>query len=585
MAFNFKFTEIRFNSLKTQVEEYVTSLYKKAGQMFSAGSPYGQILQVVEMIYQLLMTYLKNTVNQFDLSSPDNQNDRTIRTLAVISGHSPVRAQSASGTLRLQVRPAIDIEEEIQGSKITFFNRSRIRNKTNNLEYFLDLGKDFVSYDVEPGSSLFLPIIQGVIQTQTFTATGEPNQSYSVVLPPFQSVEQNIFQVKVDGNTWTKRGHLYDILPEERAYSARTGFNGGLEIWFGNGNFGQIPQTGDEIEVTYIISNGEDGNLPNNLTDDFTYIDEVYDKFGNLVDVESNFFTFIENEISFGSDTESVEFTKSIMPYISRNFVLAKPEQFIFVLKRLNIFTQINAYTTEKGTQFDNKNPLDDSIVYLFLVPDFTRYIVGNTSNYFNVDINAFYLDDTEKQKIVTYLNTQGIVGVGIGVKIIQPVISRYVLNISLITFDDVENDSVRGQVLEALSDYFIDLQRRDRIPKSDLIRVIENVDGVDSVSVRIVSQKNEEYHRQYEEYKTSIMLSDPTANPDNIIMEDYDPDLVLGLDKDLNDILIDKDELALIRGGWHDRYGTFYDQVPKKQGLGSVNFIFKSRTKRTINV
>jgi len=566
-AFNFDFTELTFTNLKNEVDVFLQKTYKKAGQVFSAASPYGHILQAVDMIFQLLMTYLKNTVNQFDLSAPNNVNARTIRTLAMIGGHDPVRGQSATGTLRLQVRPTITISEEIGGSKITFLNRTRIRNKTNNLDYYLDLGVNSISFIIAPGVDFYLPVTQGLNKTQIFTGLGEKNQSLSIVAPSIQEVEQNRIVVRVNSQVWSKREHLYDMLPNEDSYFVKTGFTGSAEIWFGNDNFGRTPEVGDKIEVNYVVTEGFAGNILNSVDNDFVFIDEVFDAFGNLVDIEKNFFIFIENEIGFGADAESIEFTKAIMPFVSRNFVLAKPEQFTFVLRRLNIFSQVNAYTTEKGSDFDNQDPLDDSIVYIFLVPDFTQFLKNNnTANYFTLNSDAFTLDNNEKNKIIQYLNAQGTIGVGIGVKIIQPVQSKYILNIVLFYFNDVSIKNVNEEILNSLSDYFVNLQRRDIIPKSDLIRVVENVDGVDSVSIGIISEKNEAYHREFEEFKESIMKSDPTADPDKIVMEDYDPKLVLGLDPVLNDIIITKDELILIRGGWKDRFGTFYDELPNNK-------------------
>ena len=42
------------------------------------------------------------------------------------------------------------------------------------------------------------------------------------------------------------------------------------------------------------------------------------------------------------------------------------------MLKRLNVFSQIDAYTTEKGGEMDDGDPNDDSVVYIFLVPNIT---------------------------------------------------------------------------------------------------------------------------------------------------------------------------------------------------------------------
>jgi len=584
--FNFNLIDITFSGLKTYLDTWIKKLYKKADQVFSPASPYGHILQAVEMIYQLQMVYLKNTVNQFDLSSPTNLNKRTIRTLSLIGGHNPVRGQSSTGTIMLQVLQDVSISKEMPGQKVTFINKTRIRNKTNNLDYMLDFGSNYMSFNVVPGTKMYLPVKQGSISTQSFTGTGDENQSFAVVVSNNQEIGEDGIIVRVNGSIWTQRDHIYDILPNEDAYVIRTGFEQGIEVWFGNSNFGKIPEIGEEILVEYIITDGSQGNILNNVTNDWIFIDEVYDMFGGIINIEKNFIITIYNEINFGSDGESVEFTKSIMPFISRNFVLSRPEHFIFILKRLNIFSQVFAYTTEKGTQFDNKNPLDDSIVYLFLVPNFAVYLKNNaTASYFSLNINAFYLDDYEQEKVLKYLYTQGTVGIGIGVNIIQPVMSKYIFNISLYIYENADESNLRKNVLNALSDYFMNLQRRDRIPKSDLIKVVENITEVDSVSILILSEKNETYHKQYYDYVESIMKANPTVDPSKIKMEGYDTDLVLGLDPDLNDILIDKNELPLIRGGWIDRYGNYYNDIPVDNGLGSVNFIIKGYTSRIVQI
>ena len=41
----------------------------------------------------------------------------------------------------------------------------------------------------------------------------------------------------------------------------------------------------------------------------------------------------IDTDIKFASDGESVEYTKSVIPYVSRNFILATPSQYIYHLK------------------------------------------------------------------------------------------------------------------------------------------------------------------------------------------------------------------------------------------------------------
>ena len=62
------FIQISFSRVKSEIEEFLKTEYNKASLLFSSASPYGQILSVVENWHQLSLMYLKNTLNQFDLS-------------------------------------------------------------------------------------------------------------------------------------------------------------------------------------------------------------------------------------------------------------------------------------------------------------------------------------------------------------------------------------------------------------------------------------------------------------------------------------------------------------------------------------
>lgn len=580
----FKFIEVKYEQLKEEVNTYIQDLYNKADINLSPADPYGHVLQALEMLFSSSLLYLKNVTAQFDINNPNNNNAKMIRMMARVAGYDPSRAISATGSISLQLKPSIDIPTEIPGSKLTILNGTKITSKTNSLDYFVDFGgQEKSTYELEANKKIFLPLVQGRIETQIFTANGEQSQSFSVNLPNAQSVEQYRLSVRVDGQMWNKVEHLYDMLENDMAWYGRTGIEGGLDIYFGTGNFGLIPGIGDEIQVRYVVSDGSLGNIPHKLPNDWSFVDDVYDGFGATVDLEKNFNTFIENEVSLGGDIETPTFTKSILPYASRNFVLARPEQYIFMLRRLNVFSQIDAFTTEKGSEKDNQDPTDDSVVYLFLIPNIALFTTGGNS-YFDLALNAFILEESEKQKIERYIRTQGILAVGTGIKILDPIVNKYVINTYLRIYEDAIIDNVRSEVLDKLSQYFIVLERRGRIPKSDIIRIIEDIDGVDSVDVEFISQANEGYHLEFELFKESVMFDNPNVNPDEITMEGYEPKRVVGLDPLLGDITYSKNELPIIRGGWETRKKVFFSETPQTKGLSSVNIsIDKNRSKRRL--
>lgn len=583
MANSFDFIEIKYNELVENINTFIKELYNKSDYNLSEASPYGQILTSLTKLHESSLLYLKNVVSKFDINNPYNKNTKVIRTLARIGGYNPSRNISATGTIALQLKPSIEINE-IPGGQITIFNKTHIRNSTNNLNYFFDLGGlEYASFKLEKGKKIILPLVQGSYTKNTsFTGNGKQLQSYTVVLPSGQTIEQYRILVKVNGTVFKRVEHLFDMLPDEKTYMVMTGIEGEIDIYFGTNDFGYIPKLADKIEVEYVISDGANGNIPNKLVNDFVLIDDIYDAYGSTVDIENNFNIFIENEISLGSDAESVEFTKAVMPYASRNFVLARPEQYIYMLKRLNAFSQIDAFTTEKGTELDNNDISDDSVVYLFLIPNIELYLTGENS-YFDLDMNAFYLDDFEKNKIEKYLKTQGIIYVGTTIKILDPVIRKYVINISLRIFEDAYEDNIRLQILNNLSNFFKTLDRRGRIDKSAIIKIIEEIDGVDSVMVDFISEANETYHKEFIDYKESILRQNSNINIDSIKMDGYEPNRVIGLDNKLGDIIYNKDEIPIIRGGWKTRDNIEFKEYPQNNNLGSVNIEILGYSKKKL--
>jgi len=122
-----------------------------------------------------------------------------------------------------------------------------------------------------------------------------------------------------------------------------------------------------------------------------------------------------------------------------------------------------------------------------------------------------------------------------------------YIINLSMIVFDDITIDIIKRDIYNSLGAYFTKNTRRTRIPKSDLIKVVEEVNGVDSVAITIVSEKNE-----------LAKIKDSNAD-------------LTGLDE-YNDIIIVEKELPIIRGGFKDRYGNEYAEGISEDSLGAVN-------------
>lgn len=555
------FIEIRFSSIKREIEDFLKAEYNKASILFSTASPYGQILGVIENLHQLSFLYLKNAMNGLDITAPNNINERIIKNAAIFAGHIPGRAISASGTLKFTLKSNIELEKDVPGGKITFLNKLNIKNKTNSLDYSFNIGTERVTHRLNPNYQFFVPIIQGKWVIKNYTGFAQPLQTISSNETGQKDVENFNIEVTVNGDMWTIKKHIYEMIPDEQAVVVRTGFNGGVDIIFGNGGFGAMPPLGAPIQISYLCTEGSLGNIFRRTRNDWSFIGSVLDGNGQTLDVDKVFDVDIYNDITFGADGESIDFIRTILPIASNNFVLALPQQYAYEIKKLGVFSHVNAYE-KSGT------------IFIAVVPNINLFKNQN-SDYFTIDKSAFTLDTYEKSKVDNYLRTSGVIQLTRKYKIVNPKLSYYVMNIFVIPYSDASDESVNSQILEKISNYFLSLSRIDRIPKLDIIRELSSIADIHSVDIQFVSKKNEDYHKNMiQEMQNQLSKYADTGVARQL--PNYDPTTTLGLDSILGDILFDPEEMPIIRGGWNNRDAVHYSSDIESNGLKSVNIIKK---------
>lgn len=560
------FVEITYSNIKNSVEIFLRTEHNKGSLLFSPASPYGQILSVLENLHQMSFLYLKNTIMQFDISNPTQNNERVVKNAALLAGHIPGRSISATGTLKLSLKTNIDLDKELPGGRITFTNKSKIKNNTNGLDYSFNLGVESQTHKITPNYQFYIPIIQGKWLVSTRTGTGLSLQTYSAQGQGNSDVENFNVEVLVNDEYWSLKKHIYEMLPDEKACVARTGFDGGLDVIFGNGGFGAIPELSSLISINYIQSDGSNGNIFRRTRDDWKIIDDVLDGNGDTIDLTKAFTIDIYTDINFGADKENINFTKSILPISSNNFVLGLPQQYAYEIKKLGVFSHVNAYE-KTGT------------IFIVATPNI-KLFKSTDSNYFTIDLRAFSLDDYEKSKIDKYLRTGGNLQLTRKYRVVSPVLSFYAINVYVITYSDASDDSVNAQILDKISEYFLNLSRIDRIPKLDIIRTLSTLIDVHSIDIQFISKKNEDFHKKAKQDAENKMNKYNTSFQKNIsvtnIIPDYVPTETKGIDPFMGDILFEPNEIPIIRGGWYDRNGIYYSDDIDVSGLKSVNIIKK---------
>ena len=245
----FKFlntTRLKANEMIADTRSYIARLYGRTGELFTTASPFSQILDVLSEITKLIFFYVEDaTVEQNILTA---QNPESIYGLARLAGHDAFRGASAYGEIKIRLNTTASTD--IAGDALNIPQNSVIKCTSNGLEYVLRTNNDQFRLEKSNANHIYIPVVQGKIESQTVTGTGEKLQSFNVITK--KMTDHHSVRVSVNSMLWTKYDSLYDMKVGTNGYLVKTGINGGLDIYFGNGSFGNIPQTGASIEIEYL---------------------------------------------------------------------------------------------------------------------------------------------------------------------------------------------------------------------------------------------------------------------------------------------------------------------------------------------
>jgi len=565
---------IRAIQIYQDAYSYLTRVYNQSSNIFTPSSPFGQLLTVSANIGELIFYYIESAISELNIARA--RNIESIYGLSRLTGHNPTRGISAEGKLGLKIKT--DGIAAITGNYVSINDKTRLSCTNNGFEYFIKLAGNDIKVDKTEVNVTYVKIFQGKFDFQTFTGTGNPLQSFSVIAG--SPVDQYMVEVFVNGKQYKKVESIYDMNFNEEAVLVKTGISGGIDIYFGNNYFGKYPDSGAIITVEYVKTVGAAGNIAGIDQVNFKFIDTGSDEFGNPVTLSDVFDIEVSQAPSFGTNTENPDFTRLIAPRASKSFVLANPTAYIYFLQKYSYFSFIDAYNTKNDQYID-----DDNIIYLTLIPDISKKLTSDL-DYFNLPTDEFTLTEGEKIQVYDLIDRSGQMLITAENRIVDVELKKYSVNIVLRYFDNVDKRQIRAAIRSILNDYFINVKRRDRIPRSDLISLIEEIQGIDSVNLFFVSDENEKAIRNGY-YLVEVTGYDPITQQQQIIetkkivlATGEDPNL--GLDG-FGDIVIGQNELAIIRGGWEDRNGNYIEEYPDPDKMSSLNIYFKESAKADI--
>lgn len=620
----FKLNRIKFKELYDDAVSYIKATYKVVGQQFNTASPFGQLLQVVLHLGRMIFYYIEDSITGLNIRTayrPDQ-----VKGLAMLAGHDSARPISARGACQIYF---VDTGSHLTGQVCYIPNKTKVVSKKNGLTYTLFFGADNGKITMNSANYLEANLIQGEIKMQTATGTGEPIQSFNFAERNYQEVDQYYVNVYVNGEPWEIHKSILDLGFNQKGCVLRTGINSGLDVFFGNGDMGAIPEEGASIVIEYIVTAGSNSNILKDKElnaaikdDNWEWEGEGILQDGSTIKLNGNFKIRMTTDIIFGTTGEDLALTQLIAPHVSRSYVLASETNYRYFFQRMNMFSDIEIWRgsyTVNGTSimslardkaksdYDiahqnyinaqqtwgenseeaanaakedqkklqllqytetklNDNTYRDNTVYIFLVPDIKKRI-ASSDNYFNCDTSLFQLSEDEQANIINLINASGQRIITVENRIVQPKIANFALNVQAKIWDNYDEEEIYSASLKALSDYFLNRTRKDMIPISDIISIFENnVPGIDSIRAQFVASVENVNIYGKREGKSF----DGIDEFGDIILTRYITD-------HNGQVIPVRDILPLVRGGFNDINGVHYNSSQEKDNISAFNLSFET--------
>lgn len=163
-----------------------------------------------------------------------------------------------------------------------------------------------------PTDSKTIPIVQGTINTTAFLSDGTPAQKFLINA---SAVDKATIQVTVDEDPatsttyipWTLVDAFYNYQSTDKVFRTQIDEFARVYVLFGDGQFGAIPPVNAAISVSYIVTDGANGNVGSNainrVSSGVPYVSDTQNNGVNLSVVNSQ-------ATAGGSSVETIEEAK-----------------------------------------------------------------------------------------------------------------------------------------------------------------------------------------------------------------------------------------------------------------------------------
>ena len=533
----FKIIQTSFDNFDKSVRDYLSKTFNNLGLEYTHNQIFGVIFDGIKGIMQNVMFYIEDAFTEQNIYTATRK--KSFYSLAKISGYEPYYGSAATGNII--VNTFVTNANVGNGtSKLFLQNGSIIKNKETGYNYIIMLPADSYIFDLsKPLVQHNLKIVQGVWSEGNFTGTGKNFETFSANTTDL--FDKNYLEVYVNGEKFEQAACVYDMTENSKQFVCNVGFDNTFSIMFGNGIFGYRIQEGDSIKIRFIVHAGEDGNIINISSPDWTIVSPLYNSYGNPLSADNYLNVKLATPVSGGTDADSIELVKNMIGYNSRSLVLANENSFKQFLKRFSfigqtsIISEPNSLTIVASCLRNKTNEITEPEEYLEL------------------ESKDLLITDREKEMVITALSNSNNTFTGMSFEFQDPIICKFAMICYVKIASTYNRELTKTNIRNAVASYFMNLPENTQfISKSDIINTVTDADSnIESFDFDFISELNENAYNDgyYIEYKQRVVNGVYKHIPTKII---YDKTNTPGLDQIGNIQLNSKLQIPLLHGDFY---------------------------------
>ena len=559
----FNLLQTRYTDFENQVKLYLSKTLTNYNENYGNNTIFGQLINVLGSTVQNVLLYIEDGLTEQNKYTA--QRKKSIYSLAQLGGYNPSLGKAASCMVKMTIQP-----NNLGAYSVIIPNKTKLICSYNGLNYSILLPQEAITFSVaDDVSNKFVQVVEGTFETQTFMVKG--GQLYTQTVLFNSDIDLDYLEVKVNNEIWERRESLYDMDPDAKQYVVKTSLNKGIDILFGNDQYGKSIGFNDKVSVTYLVHDGELGNIETEEPIYFSFQDEIKDASGGTINGNEIFVIKLadENSVSGGTYSETAAQVREMIGYNSRALVLADPKNYKVFLNRFS-FIGYNRTWSDEG-----------SLVVNSIILKNYKQILERGSDYFNLKISDLFLSETQKSSIKNCIANSGQQLAGVTYNIIEPEICKYAVYVYL-KMKDVQYDrtSIEQAIRDKVGEFFSNVQNDMFIPKSDIISIIKTAsDTIDGVDLYILGEKNEkaiidkQYINKIHTFNISKGLYD--VNEELVYVgEGENPGI--GFDEYGNIYLDNNDQFPVLMGGWSFRSSGIGEEPQYTTVTNPLNIVFR---------